>query len=326
MKESNLEELADDERQAVEVSNLVVTYKNFVAVNGISFQVRKGEILGLLGPNGAGKTSILKVLSTLKRAKSGTVKVLGFDVARFANKIRPEIGVVCQQSALDNNLDVFDNLYFYTWLQGMPSQERKERIIQILDFFGLGEKRTAKVYSLSGGEYRRLQLARVFLADASVYLLDEPTLGLDVQAKSILWESLKRGCKKNGYAVVLATNDLVEAERICDQICLIEKGRLVASESLERLQKLIDKTMLEVEFEFPVRRDIPCVVASGLNGVLVKDNRIEIEWPKNGEVFSELIRELEHYGRIKSMALKTPSLSDVILTLLKANSGDVTHA
>lgn len=305
----------------IQINNLCVEYKGCVAVSDISFSVMRGEIVGLLGPNGAGKTTTMKVLATLKRPTSGSVSMLGFDVKREPEKVRPHICYVSQQNAMDTNLNVFDNLHFFAKLEKIHYKLLMKKIEDLLYIFGLHEKRKSKISTLSGGQYRRLQLARLFLSDSVIYLLDEPTLGFDVKAKDILWNLLAQICKEEGKSIVIATNDLTEAQRLCNRIAFINDGKLVKIDDLIALQESLEKLIIEVEFKEAVSASIVhCYFQQG-NISLVKKNEVKIECKENSsnENLTNVLRWLENFGVIKTFNMRRPNLEDVFLFLTQNN-------
>ncbi|MGB9774651.1 MAG: ATP-binding cassette domain-containing protein [Bacteroidota bacterium] len=304
---------------AIEVKNLIVRYKRFVAVDGVSFTVNQGEIFGLLGPNGAGKTSIIRALSTLKGSCAGIAKIHGLDVFKKPFQVRRIICLVPQHNSLDPLLNVHDNLYFYAWLQGVHRNIREEKVNVLLDVFGLSQKRRALVTSLSGGQYRRLQLAKIFLSDAMVYFLDEPSIGLDYQAKEIFWRFLKRTCKQTGITIVIATNDLSEAGRLCDRVAFLNNGKVIRTGTPDELESALNKKVVHVQFDqlhgsfLSLSAEIESHHAQ-VEKVL--DNSVEFRYQGNGGQLPAFVQELQKVGSIRTFTLRPPSLQDVFLELL----------
>ncbi len=175
----------------VEIENLYFNYGDFPAVKGVSFTVKRGEIFGLLGPNGAGKSTIIKILTTLLRPRLGRVRVAGFDVVKEPSEVRKRISLLMQERGADFFLNVYDNLYFYAGLHRIPRKERRTKIDELIDIFGLAEKRYASLDTLSGGLLRRMMIARIFLSEAEVVFLDEPTAGVDIKSRADFWKLLQ---------------------------------------------------------------------------------------------------------------------------------------
>ena len=208
------------------VSELTKTYPGPVqAVRGLSFRVRAGEIFGLLGPNGAGKTTTVGVLTTLVRPTSGQARVGGHDVRTEPVEVRRSIGVVFQDSVLDNDFSGAENLRLHARLWRVPDAER--RIASLLAAVGLSERADDVVWTYSGGMRRRLEIARALLADPKVMFLDEPTLGLDPIARRDLWQVVRTLRERHGVTIVLSTHYLEEAQDVCDRVAIVDQGRIV---------------------------------------------------------------------------------------------------
>ncbi|MFH1916749.1 MAG: ATP-binding cassette domain-containing protein [Nanoarchaeota archaeon] len=203
------------------------------ALDKVSLAISKGESFGLLGPNGAGKTTLLSLLMTLRCPSEGKITIKGFDVVTQDKAIRALLGVVFQEFLLDEDLTARDNLKIHAMLYKIPSPEK--RINELLRFIGL-EKETGKVKVFSGGMKRRLEIARGLLNRPEILILDEPTLGLDPIAKSVVWKQIKK-INKEGTTVILATNDVYEAERLCKRIAMIDHGRILYCDSVVKVKK-----------------------------------------------------------------------------------------
>jgi lipooligosaccharide transport system ATP-binding protein len=232
----------------IHAQDLVKKYDDFSAVDGINFRVTKGEAFGLLGPNGAGKSTTMRMIcSTLERT-SGELSILGKDPREFGPEIRSHIGVVPQQDNLDTELKVHENLYVYGRYFGLSRKYLKPKIEELLDFAQLQDKRDAKVDSLSGGMKRRLTIARALINEPEILMLDEPTTGLDPQARHILWDRLFR-LRELGVTLVLTTHYMDEAEQLCDRLVVMDKGRIMAEGSpLELIRKYSSREVVEVRF------------------------------------------------------------------------------
>lgn len=211
----------------IEASNVVKLYNSFVAVNGISFTVKKGEFFGLLGPNGAGKTSAIRMIYGSSPLSGGAMKVFGDDIVTQWRNIRSRMGVCQQDDTLDPDLTVEQNLLLYGRYFQMDRSKIKERADELLQFFALTGKRTAKVMDLSGGLARRLQLARAIMAEPELLILDEPTTGLDPQSRHQVWGRLS-DLKKRGLTMLLTTHYMDEAESLCDRLVIMDHGHIIA--------------------------------------------------------------------------------------------------
>ncbi|HEY5154359.1 MAG TPA: ATP-binding cassette domain-containing protein [Acidimicrobiales bacterium] len=214
----------------VEARALVKRFDDFVAVDGIDFQVEKGEVFGFLGPNGAGKSSTMRMIACVSPISGGALTVLGSDPVREGPAIRARLGVVPQEDNLDTELSVLDNLIIYGRYFGISRAVLRQRAAELLDFVQLSDRATSKVDPLSGGMKRRLTIARALVNEPDLLLLDEPTTGLDPQARHLVWERLYR-LKQEGVTQVLTTHYMDEAERLCDRLVIMDGGRIVAEGS-----------------------------------------------------------------------------------------------
>ncbi|TFB68528.1 ABC transporter ATP-binding protein [Cryobacterium sp. Hz9] len=232
----------------IATQNLVKRYQDFVAVDGISFEVAPGESFGLLGPNGAGKSTTMRMIGAVSTRTSGGLNVLGLDPNRYGPEIRSQLGVVPQENNLDMELKVRENLLVYGRYFGLPRARVARRADELLEFAQLADKASAKVDDLSGGMKRRLTIARALINDPRLLLLDEPTTGLDPQARHILWDRLFR-LKEQGTTLLLTTHYMDEAEQLCDRLVVVDKGRIMAEGSpADLIRRYSSREVLEVRF------------------------------------------------------------------------------
>jgi ABC-2 type transport system ATP-binding protein len=221
----------------VSAANLRHSYdRKHFALDGVSFTVRKGEVFGLLGRNGAGKSTLIRAMTTLIQPSSGTLRVLGMDPARDGQRIRSRIGVVQQGESFDFTT-VQGNLDIYGLLWGIPKVERKRRREALLERFGLTDVRKRRAFDLSGGQKRRVQVAREFMHDMEILFLDEPTVGLDVIMRRTLLDSVRAEVRR-GLTVVFTTHNLEEADYLCDRVAVIDEGRILVLDTVENLKRL----------------------------------------------------------------------------------------
>ena len=213
---------------ALEVAELRKSYNGVAAVAGVSFSARRGECAGLLGPNGAGKTTTLRVCLGATRQDSGRALVLGHAMPEQALAARRRVGVVPQKDSLDPDFNCAENLEMFARYFGIPRRESRGRIPALLEFAGLSERRGEAIANLSGGMQRRLTLARALVNDPDLVFLDEPTTGLDPQARHLIWERLRR-LRENGKTLLLTTHFMEEAERLCDIVHVMDRGKIIAS-------------------------------------------------------------------------------------------------
>ncbi|CAM3401108.1 ABC transporter ATP-binding protein [Occultella aeris] len=225
------------------------TFGDFVAVDGIDIEVAAGESFGFLGPNGAGKTSTMRMIGATSPVSGGELRVFGMDPATHASAIKARLGVVPQTDALDEELRVRENLLVYGRYFGLSREQVRARTGPLLEFAQLTEKTDAVVESLSGGMKRRLTIARALINEPSLLLLDEPTTGLDPQARHVLWDRLFR-LKRDGVTLVLTTHYMDEAEQLCDRLVVMDRGRIVAEGSPRSLiAQHASREVLELRFD-----------------------------------------------------------------------------
>ncbi len=228
------------------VENLHKSYGELEVVNGLSFAIEPGECFGLLGPNGAGKTTTLRLCLGLIDPNGGAIELAGEPVPARAREARVRVGVVPQMDNLDPDFTVSENLLVYGRYFGLPDHDIRARIPQLLEFAELTARRDARIQALSGGMKRRLTLARALINDPDILFLDEPTTGLDPQARHLIWERLKR-LLSQGKTILLTTHFMDEAERLCDRIAIMDRGRLIAEGSpRELIERHIEPEVVEV--------------------------------------------------------------------------------
>jgi len=244
-------------------TNLEKKFGDFVAVNGIDFEVRQGESFGFLGPNGAGKTSTMKMIGAVSPISGGSLSVLGLDPMTDGPRLRSRLGVVPQENNLDEELTVSDNLMMYGRYFDLDRPTIKERVDELLEFVQLEDKRDAKVNALSGGMKRRVIIARGLINNPDLYILDEPTTGLDPQARHVLWDRLYR-LKQRGVTLIITTHYMDEAEQLCDRLVVMDKGNIVAEGSPRQLIETYTPRDV-VELRFPV--DVLDQVADTVRGL-----------------------------------------------------------
>jgi lipooligosaccharide transport system ATP-binding protein len=241
---------------------LTKRFGDLTAVDAIDFDVAKGEAFGFLGPNGAGKSSTMRMIGCVSPITAGTLTVLGLDPQRDGPAIRQRLGVVPQLDTLDTELTVRENLIIYGRYFGLSRREVRERADRLLEFVQLDERATSRVDPLSGGMKRRLTIARSLVNDPELLLLDEPTTGLDPQARHAVWDRLFR-LKRQGVTLVLTTHYMDEAEQLCDRLVIMDRGKIAQEGSpLELIQRLSTREVVELRFP----EDVPDVQPEVFNG------------------------------------------------------------
>jgi lipooligosaccharide transport system ATP-binding protein len=296
----------------IRAKGLTKVYGEFVAVDGIDFEVKKGEAFGLLGPNGAGKSTTMKMIASTSRRTGGELEILGKDPNMHGPEIRAHLGVVPQQDNLDRELKVWENLMVYGRYFGLSRKFLKGKIEELLEFAQLEDKRNNKTEELSGGMKRRLTIARGLVNEPEILMLDEPTTGLDPQARHVLWDRLF-SLKELGVTLVITTHYMDEAEQLCDRLVVMDKGKIMAEGSpADLIKKYSSKEVLEVRFGSKNNAS----AAKTLEGV---GDRLEIlpdrilVYTSNGEKALEKITKLG-LNPITSLVRRS-SLEDVFLRL-----------
>ena len=289
--------------------NLTKSFDSFVAVNGISFRVDAGELFGFLGPNGAGKTTTMKMIYCFSPKTSGRLEVAGIDVDRDPRRIKEIIGVTPQENNLDPDFTVFENLMVYSSYFDIPATDAKKRAKMLLEFFQLEEKRDVVIEKLSTGMKRRLILARALINEPKMLVLDEPTIGLDPQARHMVWQKL-RELRSQGVTILLTTHYMEEAEELCDRLVIMDGGKIIAEgKPRDLIQQHIKGDVLEITTD----EDVTSYLARN-------HDQLHFERVENKvHVFSHdperLLRELVSKYRIESTLVRKATLEDVFLEL-----------
>ena len=240
--------------EIVNVKNLSKIFdKEIVAVNNVSFQVKKGEIFGFLGPNGAGKTTTIKILTTLLQPTKGQVNIASFDVVKNPDGVRSSIGIVPQALTLDDDLKGMTNLLLSAKLYRVPDKIAKERANELLELVGLKDAARRDVSTYSGGMRKRLELIIGLIHNPKVLFLDEPTLGLDIQTRSVIWDYLKKLNKENGLTIFITTHYLEEADLLCDRIAIIDQGKVLIEDTPSNLKQKLGGDIIEISVDSHVK-------------------------------------------------------------------------
>jgi ABC-2 type transport system ATP-binding protein len=280
------------------------------AVRGISFEVAEGEAFGLLGPNGAGKSTTINMLCTLLRPSSGRAEIAGLDVALRPLEVRAQIGLVFQDTTLDDYLTAEENLRFHAELYGVPPTERGQRLDAVLGMVGLDERRHDLVGTFSGGMKRRLEIARGLIHSPRVLFLDEPTLGLDPQTRTHIWDYINELRRREQITIFLTTHYMDEAEH-CDRLAIIDNGSLVAIDTPDALKATIGKDRIELHVD-----DVQATIAElaqrfGLDAQ-VSEGAVAFHVAGGEQFVPRLFAELT--VPVKSIRVARPTLDDVFMT------------
>ncbi len=299
---------------AIEVKDLCKSFKDFRAVDHLTLSVKQGEIFGLLGPNGSGKTTTINMISGLSVPTSGEVRVMGFDVRHNARQVRQILGSVPQETALYEELTAWANMDFHADLFGIPRKEKKERITKLLELVQLLDRKDSRVGTFSGGMKRRLALARALLHDPQLIYLDEPTLGVDVQARRAIWDYIL-SLRDQGKTVLITTNYLEEAQILCERVAIIDHGKLIEVDTPEQLKQTYGGSVIEVETAPPIKDITPIRSLAGVNEVVQEGTRLKITVQGTNNIVAQVINLLSQESEIKDIAIREPDLDEIFLLL-----------
>ena len=303
--------------KAIEVDKLTKTYGHLVAVDHISFEVEEGGIFGFLGPNGAGKTTTIMMLATALNPSSGTATVCGNDIIKDRAEVRRSIGVVFEELSLDINLTGRENLDFHARMYHLDRKSREERVSRVLDLVGLKGKQNILVKYYSGGMQRRLEIARGMLNYPKVLFLDEPTLGLDVQTRRLLWDYAKKVNRESGGTILLNTHYVEEADYLCDRVAILDQGKIVVMDTPGRLKDSVGESLLSIKLPQEAQLANLAKLLGGVNWikkVAQHDGWLELSVGSEATKIPEVVRLAREHGfAISSISEHRPSLEDVFL-------------
>ncbi len=307
---------------AIEFQDLTMRFQRngsepLTALDRLALQIESGQVFGLLGPNGSGKTTTVNLLCGLLKPTSGKVFVQGVDVTANVAQVRAMLGVVPQETALYNDLTAQENLLFHARLYNMNPSERTARIAEVLNLVDLTVRQHDRVGTYSGGMQRRLALARALLTHPDVVVLDEPTLGVDVQSRAALWEQIRQ-IARSGRTVLLTTNYMEEAQALADHLAILDHGCLIARGTPAELQNQMGQTIVEIEADFsPSQREtiktIPGVTDVKWNS---EQNRAQLVSADGDRAMPEVMAWLHaHHISPRAITMRQPDLNDVFLNL-----------
>lgn len=299
---------------AIEVRDLCKSFGTFKAVDHLSLSIKQGEIFGLLGPNGSGKTTTINMISGLSVPTSGEIRVMGFDVRRDARRVHQILGSVPQETALYEELSAWTNMDFHADLFGIPRKEKKERITRLLELVQLLDRKDSRVGTFSGGMKRRLALARALLHDPQLIYLDEPTLGVDVQARRAIWDYIL-SLRDQGKTVLITTNYLEEAQVLCERVAIIDHGNLIEVDTPEHLKQTYGGSVIEVETAQPVKDTAALRALVGVNDVTREGSHLKITVQGTSNIVAQVITILSQEGEIKDIDIREPNLDEIFLLL-----------
>jgi ABC-2 type transport system ATP-binding protein len=292
----------------IETRNLTKTYGNLTAVDNLDIRIEKGEVFGLLGPNGAGKSTTLLMLTTLIPPTSGTALVNGFDILRQPDQVRKSIGIVFQDPSSDETLTGYENLKLHGLLYDMDSALREERIVEVLALVELTDRKDDMVKKYSGGMRRRLELARGLMHHPEILFLDEPTLGLDPQTREHIWKYIRGLATEKKITIILTTHYMDEADRLCDRLAIIDRGKIAVLGSPDQLKKELGGDIIRMSgrnFNTGSLRELDYV-----RDITTDDGGISVTVRDAGRHLQEL---LGRAGTVESVEVRPLTLEDVFI-------------
>lgn len=298
---------------AIEMHSVTRRFGDVVAVDNLSFDVQVGEIFGLLGPNGAGKTTTIHLITGMLRRDSGEVRVLGWDPQAQAREVRRAIGYVSQETNVYLDLTAVDNLWHHAALYCQDLSEVGVQIEDLLRLMNLWERRKDPVRTFSGGMKRRLALARALLHDPDVILFDEPTLGVDVQGRHVLWDHIK-GQQDQGKTFVVSTNDMAEADALCERLVIVDHGQAIATDTPENLKADLGRDIVTLR-TVPAIED-PEILFAGMGAQAItrpEAGQLRFEVANAESIVGDLVSRVTTGHRLESARIARPSLDDVFL-------------
>ena len=302
---------------AIETKGITKKFDEITAVNNVSISVKPGELFGLLGPNGAGKTTLISMLSTMIEPSGGTARVWDFDVEKEASLVRENIGMVFQDTTLDDRLTGRENLDLHGRLYGLDGKTRKKRIGEVLSLVELTERADAIVKTYSGGMMRRLEIARGLMHHPHVLFLDEPTLGLDPQTRNHIWEYIKTLNKEEGVTIVLTTHYMEEADHLCNRIAIIDHGEIVVLDTPEALKNMLGGDVITLELEKPENKPRLCAIykTNGCASIVSEKEKDIFITVRDGEHQIPHVLALASDAGIpiRAVSLRKPTLDDVFI-------------
>ncbi|MDK2835168.1 MAG: type transport system ATP-binding protein [Methanolobus sp.] len=302
---------------AIHTEGISKKYDSLTAVDNIDITVEKGELFGLLGPNGAGKSTLISMLSTMLRPTSGSASVWGYDIARYPTKVRQSIGVVFQETTLDQKLTGRENLDLHGRLYGLNRKQRSERIKEVLELVELSRWENEIVQKYSGGMMRRLEIARGLMHYPNLLFLDEPTIGLDPQTRNHIWDYIRELNREKNITMVLTTHYMEEADRLCNRIAIIDHGKIITMGTPQELKSSLggDIITLGLSSEEDAGKLLDNYSARpGISNVSTLGNTVRITVTNGERAIPDILGTTTKLGlTIESVNLHKPTLDDVFL-------------
>jgi ABC-2 type transport system ATP-binding protein len=298
----------------IETNKISKKYDNFTAVDSIDLKVPRNSIYGVLGPNGAGKTTLISMLCTILRPTGGSAMVNGYDIVKQAKEVRASIGIVFQSRALDDILTGREHLEMHASLYGVPQDVRQERLDEVLDLISLGKKADEYVKTYSGGMKRRLEIGRGLIHHPKVLFLDEPTLGLDPQTRESIWEYIYDLNQTQDITVLLTTHYMEEADKLCDEVAIINQGHIITSDSPKNLKRDLKADTLTINVDYPEEFVEKVQVLDFIKDAFLIDGQVKLMVEMGENLIPAVVEFASKEGfPIKSVELEHPNLEDVFI-------------
>ncbi len=298
----------------VSVKKLVKKFGDFTAVDGLTFNVKDGEIFGLLGPNGAGKTTTIKMLTTILPSTSGNAEVAGYDMKKDQNNVRKNIGIIFQDPSLDDDLTGKENLEFHAILYKIPKERREKKIAEVLKLVELEDKADTVVRFYSGGMKRRLEIARGLVHEPKILFLDEPTVGLDPQTRRHIWEYIKKLNVISKTTIILTTHYIEEADYLCDRVAIVDHGKLIQLDTPKALKDKLGGDVISIETKDAVAVEEAFKGQRWVKHISKREGVIDLTVMEGEKRIPEIViaAEKRKVG-VGSISLRKPSLEDVFI-------------
>lgn len=299
---------------AIETNKISKKYDSFTAVDSIDLKVPRNSIYGVLGPNGAGKTTLISMLCTILRPTGGSATVNGYDIVKQAKQVRSSIGIVFQSRALDDILTGREHLEMHAALYGVPKDIRQERLDEVLDLIALGKKADEYVKTYSGGMKRRLEIGRGLIHHPKVLFLDEPTLGLDPQTRESIWDYIYDLNQNQDITVLLTTHYMEEADKLCDEVAIINQGHIITSDSPKNLKRDLKADTLTINVDYPEEFVEKVQVLDFIKDAYLIDREVKLMVEMGENLIPAVVEFASKEGfPIKSVELEHPNLEDVFI-------------
>lgn len=298
----------------IETNKISKKYDSFTAVDSIDLKVPRNSVYGVLGPNGAGKTTLISMLCTILRPSSGSAMVNGYDIVKQAKEVRASIGIVFQSRALDDILTGREHLEMHAALYGVPQDVRQERLDEVLDLIALGKKADEYVKTYSGGMKRRLEIGRGLIHHPKVLFLDEPTLGLDPQTRENIWDYIYNLNQTQDITVLLTTHYMEEADKLCDEVAIINQGHIITSDSPKNLKRDLKADTITINVDYPEEFVEKVRVLDFIKDAYLIDREVKLMVEMGENLIPAVVEFASKEGfPIKSIELEHPNLEDVFI-------------